>query len=107
MQWSSGVWAPRINSWRVCEAGREVNRTGVAPAASNCGELRAHQCGGSWRDSGTARGVVEDGGLEERPGGKAKLLGCLARVEVRRGGRSTAEQGLLRAKAMTEVVGRV
>jgi len=51
--------------------------------------------------------VVEDGGLEEHPGGKAKLLGCLARVEVQRCGRSTMEQGLLRAKAMMEVVGRV
>ena len=79
----------------------------MAPAASNCGELRAHQCGGSWRDSGTARGVVEDGGLEERPGSKAKLLGCLARVEVQRGGRSAAEHGSLRAKVMAEVVGRV
>ena len=58
----------------------------MVPAVSNCGELRAHLRGGSWRDSGAARGEVEDGGLEGRPGGKAKLLGCLARVEVRRGG---------------------
>jgi hypothetical protein len=65
----------------------------VAPTASNCGELRAYLRGGSWRDSGTARVVVEDGGLEERPGGKAKLLGCFAMVEVQRGRRSTAEQG--------------
>ena len=107
MQWSSGVWAPRIDSWRVCEASRGVNRTRVAPAASNCGENRAHVRGGSWRNSSTASGVVEDGGLEERPGGKVKLLGCLARVEVQRCGRSTMEQGLLRAKATTEVVGRV
>ena len=91
MQWSSGVWAPQIDSCRVYEAGRGVNKTGVAPVASNCGEPRAHLRGGSWRDSGAARGVVEDGGLEERPGGKAKLLGCLARVEVQWGGRSTAE----------------
>ena len=107
MQWSPGVWAPRIDSWRVCEAGREVNRTGVALAARNCGELQVHLRGGSWRDSSAARGVVEDGGLEERPGGKAKLLGCLARVEVQRGGRSAAEHGSLRAKVMAEVVGRV
>ena len=86
MQRSSGVRAQRIDSWRVCEAGGGVNRTGVALAASNCGELRAHLRGGSWRDSGAARGEVEDEGLEGRPGGKAKLLGCLARVEVRRGG---------------------
>ena len=86
MQWSSGIWAPRIDSWRVCEAGGGVNRTGVALAASNCGELRAHLRGGSWRDSGAARGEVEDGGLEGRPGSKARLLGCLARVEVQRGG---------------------
>jgi len=92
LQWSSGVWAPRIDSWRVCEAGRWVNRTGVAPAARNCGELRVYLRGGSWRDSSAARGVVEDGGLEERPGGKAKPLGCLARVEVQWGGRSTVAQ---------------
>ncbi|XP_039818510.1 uncharacterized protein LOC120681018 [Panicum virgatum] len=35
---------------------------------------------GSWQNSGAARVVVEDRGLEERPGGKAKLLGCLARA---------------------------
>ena len=107
MQWSSGGWAPRIDSWGVCEAGRGVNRTGVAPAPRNCGELRVHLRGGSWRDSGAARDVVEDGGLEERPGGKVKLLGCLARVEVQRGVRSAAEHGSLRAKVMVEVVGRV
>jgi hypothetical protein len=39
---SSGVWALRIDSWRVCKAGRGIIRTGVAPAASNCGELQAH-----------------------------------------------------------------
>jgi hypothetical protein len=49
LQWSSGGWAPRIDSWGVCEAGRGVNRTGVAPAARNCGELRVYLCGGAER----------------------------------------------------------
>jgi len=99
LQWSSGGWAPRIDSWGVCEAGRGVNRTGVAPAARNCGELRVYLRGGSWRDSSAARGVVEDGGLEERPGGKAKLLRRSVGPVVRWRGRCTAAQGGLRGGA--------
>ena len=63
---------------------------------------------GSWRNSGAARVVVEDRWLEERPGGKAKLLGCLARAPVRRGSEVTAAQVLCtteRGKAAARVAG--
>jgi hypothetical protein len=62
---------------------------------------------GSWRNSGAARVVVEDGELEERPGGKAKLLGCLARALVRRGGVVAAAQRSGAGQSCVEAAARV
>ena len=74
---------------------REIERRSYSPAF------------GSWRNSGTARFVVEEGGLEERPGGKAKLLGCLARALVRRGGVAAAAQKSGAGRSCGEAAARV
>jgi len=56
----------------------------MAGAATRGGNVAVAEAESSLLRGDSRRAGVEvgEGGLEERPGGKAKLLGCLARVEV-------------------------
>jgi len=78
LQWSSGAWVPRIDSWRACEAGRWVIRTGVAPAARKRGSRGLTSGAGALLRAEARRGEV----LGLRGGGASGMRDA----GVRRGG---------------------
>ena len=93
LQWSSGVWIPRIDSGWCCGSVQRVREVRGSPGMSNWPEIGVYRGWGARRDSSDAVQELERGRLRKSPRADAKRLRRSAGPGVPWRGRSAAEQG--------------
>ena len=98
LQWSSGVWIPRIDSGWCCGSVQKVREVRGSPGMSNWLEIGVYRGWGARRDSGDAVQESERGRLRKSPRAEAELLRRSAGPGVRWRGRRTAARVLCAAE---------
>ena len=93
LQWSSGVWIPRIDSGWCCGSVQKVREVRGSPGMSNWPEIGVYRGWGARRDSSDAVQELERRRLRKPPRADAERLRRSAGPGVPWRGRSAAEQG--------------
>ena len=106
LQWSSGVWIPRIDSGWCCGSVQRVREVRGSPGMSNWPEIVVYRGWGARRDSSDAVQELERGRLRKSPRADAERLRRSAGPGGRWRGRRT-EARVLCAAERGEAVARV